>query len=1357
MIKSAAITAESEEIMNSKFKQTAKRLLSGFIATATAVTMLPEIPAMAENFGCYPYTLFAGSSAEGAITTTASNFGVNGNVATNGTISATGNMNINGTKTENAGFDMIYIFDKIDTKYFSGNNVEEHTEDYVLDELNINIITPTEVLGEAELTGNININTALKAFEDVTLNGEVNNTNDSVIFSKYGDIVIDSTNVNLNGLVYAPFGSVEVKAMNLNLNNVVIIADSIVLDCPNVNANYSTNAADFVGTVSEPLNIPKDEWQYMKDENENGLPDFFENFDNWSKLADTDGDGLPDSVEEYLGSDPDNTDTDGDGLNDYYEVFGTYTDPTKADSDENGVNDGDEDFDEDGLTNLEEFLNNTYPYIDDSDNDGLSDGDEVNKYGTDPLVADTDGDGLDDGDEIILGTNPLVQDTDGDGIIDSKEKFQQTFTHKVKNDDCAVTEVIVDMECTGNINKTTSVESVMNTDILCTDVVGLVGEPFEIETNSEFDKATLMFKVDKNKLGNVEFENLLFLWYNEEENEFIELETILDEVNSTASITTTHFSKYMVVDKRAWFEAWAVELDYNPTGGAPGAPSIPVKYNTVLAIDCSGSMDWNDHISVKSGINSAYDAQYPYTCNRITAAEGFIRYMHPIDETAIVFFTSSTTVAAKMTNDKETLKLALQGMKDNGGTSFSAAINASIAQIDSAEKISNGANKNRIILLSDGDDGDSASKRNVAVQKCKDKFIEVYTVGFGSANDAILRKIAEETGGEYYRAMDAEEIVDIFAKLGYMDDFDMTDTDGDGLPDAVEVAGIRLQNGKIIYLDPTDYDCDDDGLLDGEEIDPKPFYSEKEDNGLFGLYKLLGINTVQGYYFKMRSDPRFADSDYDGIDDNKDGEPNNNSFSGTMTDQNATWDVNFNVDYREFFIDTPAFSRNLAILGSIYANLAYNDPYLDITSGVSGNYNITQIYDIFGLSDIVDYKLVDYYPDDDISEMIIGHRCVSYMGEKKDIIVVSVRGTDSTIEEWSSNFDVGADTDAYWDRDNPHWRNEENHKGFDVAANRLFDLIGEYVKSHIASNMQKAIYIVGHSRGAAIANILGAEFENDHSYDSFTYTFATPNTTTNTNFIEYNTIFNFVNKDDLVPYLPLKHWNFNKYGTTYQTSIKDSYEKDWEKAIDPSSKTLGCIIDYNYNGHLHDTINAFEGIAACRDDLYCYSDDAIYVYSDEKYFTHEEISNAMSEQLEKYGDRISKYCMVSYESAGYYPIKGTLQPEVEGYYVAVKQTPAFLMMNLANFTASKCHTENSYGQDEIVERSDTGIDECEIKFLHLFTIKKGFNVASKYKPALEKYCKSGADTLLSAINFGGTIHAHMPATYYFISSNYNPL
>lgn len=374
--------------------------------------------------------------------------------------------------------------------------------------------------------------------------------------------------------------------MNLNLNNVVIIADSITFDCPSVNANYSSNAADFVGTVSEPLNIPKDEWQYMKDENENGLPDFFEDFDNWEKLADTDGDGLPDSIEEYLGSDPSNTDTDGDGLNDYYEVFCTYTDSTKSDSDGNGVNDGDEDFDDDGLTNLEEFLNNTYPYSNDSDNDGLLDGDEVKNYGTNPLVADTDGDGLEDGDEIILGTDPLVQDTDGDGVIDSKEKFQQSFTHKVKNEDCAVTEVVVDMECTGNINRTTTIESIMGVDYLCSEVVGLVGEPFEIETTSEFDTATLTFFIDKSKLGETEFDNLLFLWYNEEDDEFVELETVLDEENSTASIVTTHFSKYMIVDSLAWFNAWRNAPDYR-NGEEYSA------VDTIITIDLSQSMTFS--------------------------------------------------------------------------------------------------------------------------------------------------------------------------------------------------------------------------------------------------------------------------------------------------------------------------------------------------------------------------------------------------------------------------------------------------------------------------------------------------------------------------------------------------------------------------------------------------------------------------------------------------------------------------------------------------------------------------------------------------------------------------------------------
>jgi hypothetical protein len=93
--------------------------------------------------------------------------------------------------------------------------------------------------------------------------------------------------------------------------------------------------------------------------------------------GDSDGDGIPDDVELSLGLDPHN------------------------------AIDAQEDFDRDGLTNLQEFQQGTNLRKADTDDDGLTDGDEVNRYNTNPLAFDTDGDGLSDGLEIQTGSNPL--------------------------------------------------------------------------------------------------------------------------------------------------------------------------------------------------------------------------------------------------------------------------------------------------------------------------------------------------------------------------------------------------------------------------------------------------------------------------------------------------------------------------------------------------------------------------------------------------------------------------------------------------------------------------------------------------------------------------------------------------------------------------------------------------------------------------------------------------------------------------------------------------------------------------------------------------------------------------------------
>jgi len=82
------------------------------------------------------------------------------------------------------------------------------------------------------------------------------------------------------------------------------------------------------------------------------------------------------------------------------------------------LDNGSLDFDDDELTNYDEFLYGTDPDLYDTDGDGLSDGEEI-ELGTDPLSADTDGDGVEDGDEVREGTDPTSVDdvVEPSGII----------------------------------------------------------------------------------------------------------------------------------------------------------------------------------------------------------------------------------------------------------------------------------------------------------------------------------------------------------------------------------------------------------------------------------------------------------------------------------------------------------------------------------------------------------------------------------------------------------------------------------------------------------------------------------------------------------------------------------------------------------------------------------------------------------------------------------------------------------------------------------------------------------------------------------------------------------------------------
>ena len=77
----------------------------------------------------------------------------------------------------------------------------------------------------------------------------------------------------------------------------------------------------------------------------------------------------------------------------------------------------------------------------------------------------------------------------------------------------------------------------------------------------------------------------------------------------------------------------------------------------------------------------------------------------------------------------------------------------------------------------------------------------------------------------------------------------MTDNDEDGLADIFEIAGMRLENGTVIYTNPLEKDSDKDNLADGVEIVPE--YQFLSGSGIPSDI-LYGTRAI---YFILNSDP----------------------------------------------------------------------------------------------------------------------------------------------------------------------------------------------------------------------------------------------------------------------------------------------------------------------------------------------------------------------------------------------------------------------------------------------------------------------------------------------------------------------
>jgi VWFA-related protein len=145
---------------------------------------------------------------------------------------------------------------------------------------------------------------------------------------------------------------------------------------------------------------------------------------------------------------------------------------------------------------------------------------------------------------------------------------------------------------------------------------------------------------------------------------------------------------------------------------------------------------------------------------KVTASSFLGSLLGRRDLALVIAFNRWVTLTQDYTEDLPSLTRAIQSLKVSGsGTSLYDAV-----YLAAEEKLSLEAGRKAIVLISDGEDTTSqynASKAMIAVHKSN---AVIYTISNGG-NSGTLRKLAEETGGAFFRIRERGDFEKVFNQI----------------------------------------------------------------------------------------------------------------------------------------------------------------------------------------------------------------------------------------------------------------------------------------------------------------------------------------------------------------------------------------------------------------------------------------------------------------------------------------------------------------------------------------------------------------------------------------------------------------
>ncbi|MDQ7067096.1 MAG: VWA domain-containing protein [Sulfurimonas sp.] len=183
----------------------------------------------------------------------------------------------------------------------------------------------------------------------------------------------------------------------------------------------------------------------------------------------------------------------------------------------------------------------------------------------------------------------------------------------------------------------------------------------------------------------------------------------------------------------------------------------------VLVLDGSGSMnasgfDVEDEFSGGKRLSR-------FALTKIVA-KSFIQNREN-DNIGIVLYGDFAFIASPITYEKE-IVIDMLSYLSEGMAGQNTAIGEGISMGVRAFRHSKAKSK-VMVLLSDGEHNSGSISPKDALSLAKQEGIKIYTIAIGEADSALMAKIAKESGGVYYSALNAKELQNVYEAIDQLE------------------------------------------------------------------------------------------------------------------------------------------------------------------------------------------------------------------------------------------------------------------------------------------------------------------------------------------------------------------------------------------------------------------------------------------------------------------------------------------------------------------------------------------------------------------------------------------------------------